>query len=310
MDFPIIDLIDEDQATDWLLKHFHPEGLHCPHCSADVKEARHFGKTRTSQLQIYRCLSCDGVYNLYSGTVFQQTHFTVSQAVLLLRGICQGVSSSQLSRELDVSRQTVMSIRRVIQANAELMQPSSALPDAVVETDEMFQNAGEKGEPHKDPADPPRRRGNKRKGHGTYANDRPPVVGTLGRESGGARLRVAHHTDKATLTDHVHQFTACDAIVYTDAWRGYNSLDRAHEVVCHGDGEWARDADADGIYEVHTNTIEGIWTTLRNFLRPFRGVHKKYLAGYIAICEFAINLKTITTLFISKLVQTHKCIQS
>ena len=48
----------------------------------------------------------------------------------------------------------------------------------------MFQNAGEKGEPHQDPKDPPRRRGNKRRGHGTYANDRPPVVGTLGRESG------------------------------------------------------------------------------------------------------------------------------
>ena len=39
-------------------------------------------------------------------------------------------------------------------------------------------------------------------------------------------------------------------------------------------GEWARDADADGICEIHTNTIEGIWTTLQNFLRPFRGVHK------------------------------------
>lgn len=304
MDFPIVDLIDEEQATTWLLKHFHPEGLHCPHCNADVKEARHFGKTRTSQLQIYRCLSCDGVYNLYSGTVFQQTQFTASQVVLLLRGICQGVSSSQLSREIDVSRQTVMSIRRVLQANAELIQPDSVLPDTVVETDEMFQNAGEKGEPHKDPTDPPRRRGNKRRGHGTYANDRPPVVGTLGRDSGGVRLRVAHHTDKATLTAHVHQFSRCDARVYTDAWRGYNDLDRLHAIVCHGDGEWARDADADGICEVHTNTIEGIWTTLRNFLRPFRGVHKKYLAGYIAICEFAINLKTITTLFISKLVQT------
>lgn len=174
MDFPIIDLIDEEQATAWLLKYFHPEGLHCPHCNADIKkEARHFGKTRMSQLQIYRCLSCGSVYNLYNGTVFQQTQFTASQAVLLLRGICQGVLSSQLSREIDVSRQTVMSIRRVLQANAESIQPDSVLPDTVVETDEMFQNTGEKGEPHKDPADPPRRRG-----------------------SGGVRLCIAHHTDK------------------------------------------------------------------------------------------------------------------
>ena len=310
MDFPIVALIDEEQATDWLLKHFHPEGLHCPHCGADVKEARHFGKTRTSRLPIYRCLSCGGVYNLYSGTSFQQTQFTPSQTVLLLRGICQGVASAQLSREIGVSRQTVMSIRRVIQLNAEAMQPASALPDAVVATDEMFQNAGEKGDRHRDPSDPPRRRGNKRKGHGTYANDRPPVVGTYGRASETVRLRVVFHTDKATLTEHVHRFTHRDATVYTDAWRGYASLDRKHATVCHGDGEWARDDDTDGLCEVHTNTIEGVWTTVRNFLRPFRGVHKKWLAGYMAICEFAINLKGVTTEFISKLVQLQPCSQS
>ncbi len=65
------------------------------------------------------------------------------------------------------------------------------------------------------------------------ANDRPPVVGTLGRESGEVRLHVVHHTDKVTRTDHVHQFTQSDATVYTDSWRGNNALDRCHEVVCH-----------------------------------------------------------------------------
>ena len=61
--------------------------------------------------------------------------------------------------------------------------------------------------------------------------------------------------------------------------------------------------DADGIRETHINTIEGVWTTVRNFLRPFRGVHKKFLAGYIAICELAINIKSVTVEFISKLVK-------
>jgi len=46
--------------------------------------------------------------------------------------------------------------------------------------------------------------------------------------------------------------------------------------VCHTPGKrvWARDDDGDGIREVHVNTIEGLWTGLRNFLRPFRGVSK------------------------------------
>ena len=304
MDFPIQSLIDEEQAQAWVLNHFHPEGLCCPKCQASVREARNFRKTKTSGLQVYRCKRCQHIYNLYSGTVFAHTQFRPSQVVLLLRGVCQGVSSSQLARELDIARQTVLAIRRKLQASAEQIQPSDALPDAEVETDEMFQNAGEKGDKHRDPSDPPRRRGNKRRGHGTYDNDRPPIVGTKGRESGLMRLRLVRHTDVATLSAHVHQFTLPTATVYTDGWRGYNHLQRSREIVFHKDGEWARDADGDGVNEVHTNTIEGVWTTLRNFLRPFRGVHKKFLSGYIAICEFAMNLKTVSVDFISKLVKS------
>lgn len=113
---------------------------------------------------------------------------------------------------------------------------------------------------------------------------------------------MAHHTDTDTLSAHVHQFTAEGATIYTDEWQGYCGLNRSHFTVCHGKRQWATDADGDGIREVHTNTIEGIWTTVRNFLRPFRGVHKKFLAGYVALCEFRINCKHITTDFISKLV--------
>jgi transposase len=53
------------------------------------------------------------------------------------------------------------------------------------------------------------------------------------------------------------------------------------------------------------NTIEGLWTTVRNFLRTFGGVHKKYLGGYVAMCEFAIDLKRVTPAFISSLVALH-----
>ena len=73
---------------------------------------------------------------------------TPPQAVLLLRGVCQGVPSAKLARELGLDRQTVMSLRRVLQSHAAAMQPISVLPDKYAETDEMFQNAGEKGDRH------------------------------------------------------------------------------------------------------------------------------------------------------------------
>jgi transposase len=127
----------------------------------------------------------------------------------------------------------------------------------------------------------------------------------VGRETGEVRLRVERHTDKKTLLAHVHGYTLLQATLHTDEWRAYEKVLREHRTVKHGIREWARDEDGDGIREVHVNTIEGLWTSVRNFLRTFRGVHKKYLGGYVAMCEFAINLKRVGPTFISSLVALH-----
>ena len=173
---------------------------------------------------------------------------------------------------------------------------------------------GKKGEPHPNWWDPPRRRGNKRRGHGTFENDRPPILGTVGRESGQVRLRVSSDTTWRACRNQIGDFTEEGSQVYTDEWPGYNgiridSVDttvrRYRSTVQHSIKEWARDDDGDGIREVHINTMEGLWVEVRNFLRPFKGVHKCYLSGYIAICEWRINLKRISPAFICALVAQH-----
>ena len=62
------------------------------------------------------------------------------------------------------------------------------------------------------------------------------------------------------------------------------------------------DDDGDGIREVHDNTLEGLWTGLRNFLRQFRGVSKHYLKQYVAIFQWAYNLKRVTVEFLRSLL--------
>ena len=158
---------------------------------------------------------------------------------------------------------------------------------------------------HFDADDPPRCRANKQRGRGTFANDRPPVLGVIGRETGTIRLRVVQDTKSLTLCSFVEQFTHPATLVYTDEYHSYNALKRIRETVCHGANEWARDEDGDGWFETHTNSNEGLWTGLRNFLRPFRGVSKHFLHGYVAIHEFRVNLKAISPAFISALVQRH-----
>lgn len=112
MDFPILSLISDERAEEWLLNHFHPQGLFCPYCEASVEEARHSRTTRTSGLKVYRCNKCTDVYNLYSRTVFAQKRFCSAQIVLLLQGLFKDFTTSQLSRGLNISRQTVHCIRQ------------------------------------------------------------------------------------------------------------------------------------------------------------------------------------------------------
>jgi hypothetical protein len=125
---------------------------------------------------------------------------------------------------------------------------------------------------------------------------------------------VIHNTDRKTLEAHVHRFTLQETTCHTDEWNAYNHIIRDHSTVCHAKHEWARDEDGDGIREVHTNTAEGMWTDVRNYLRPFKGVHKVYLSGYVAMAEFRTpalaggargNLKRISSAFIAALVLLH-----
>src|SRR5688572_20811349 len=144
MDFPISDLMSEKASEEWIMEYFHPTGLRCPHCGAEWAKGSPFRITRTSQLQVYRCRECKGIYNLYSGTVFEARQLRPAQVVLLVRGVLKGESAASLARELGMSRTTITELRHLLQANAAQMQPQTRLKDNVVETDEMFQNAGEK----------------------------------------------------------------------------------------------------------------------------------------------------------------------
>ena len=130
-----------------------------------------------------------------------------------------------------------------------------------------------------------------------------PIAGVVGRESGQIRLQVCRQSDRATLQPFVEAQTQPGATVNTDEWQAYDRLPatgRAHPTVCHTPGRraWARDDDGDGIREVHDNTMEGIWTGLRNFLRPFRGVSKWFLSQYVAIFEWTHNLQRVTGAFL------------
>lgn len=305
MRFPLTDLLDEQECYNYLLHTLHPDGLKCPSCGTPLPPDQTPHDRSRDPIFDYRCRVCGAVFNLFTGTIWSGTHYDCKTIVLVMRGFVQGIPTLQLAQELGLDYGTLLKRRHQVQRLALENKPTDPLPDAETEGDEMFQNAGEKGTPHRDPNDPPRRRGNKRRGLGTMANDRPPIQGLIGRTTGRIRLTVCEDTKQTTVQPLVESTTGRDTILYTDesnAYRGIDATGRGHATVCHSHHEWARDDDGDGFREVHCNTMEGVWTGLRNFLRPFRGMHKKYLALYVAMFEWEYNLKRVTPKFMRMLM--------
>ena len=144
MDFPLLDICDDALGETWLVKYFYPEGFACPLCGLCVKHARVFGQTTRSHVTRYRCRGCQHVYTVYTDTVFANKHLRPVQVILLLRGVCKGEATASLARELEIAYDTVHHLRQHLHVTAMELQAPTALPDAVTETDEMFQNAGEK----------------------------------------------------------------------------------------------------------------------------------------------------------------------
>ena len=141
MDFPIIDLMDQEACRRKLFDLLHPEGFACPRCGA--REGLNVHRRHPdSPVVDHRCKRCRRVFNMFTGTHWQGTQLSPVQVLLILRGIAQGTPTAQLAREVGISRQHLLKLRHRIQARALDAADHSPLPDDRTEADEMYQNAG------------------------------------------------------------------------------------------------------------------------------------------------------------------------
>ncbi len=186
--FSTVELMDEKKCYDFLVDILHPNGLQCPACQQTTKESSVHRRDRDPVLY-YKC-PCGRIYNAFTKTGWQGTHHKCSVIIRILQGFAQGTPTLHLAKELGIDRKHLLERRHKLQGLAEQACCRKPLADGVVEADEMYQNSGEKGILHPDPEDPPRKRANKTRGHGTWDTDRPPVLGIVGRESGQIQLHL------------------------------------------------------------------------------------------------------------------------
>jgi transposase-like protein len=142
MDFPLNDLMDEQACSEFLVHLLHPDGLACPRCHhTDTLKVHRYDR---APILVYRCHQCRRIFNAFTTTVLHGTRRSARQWVLILRGFAQGVSTAQLARELECDRSELLKWRHRLQDLAFRAAECAALRDAVVEADELYQNAGEK----------------------------------------------------------------------------------------------------------------------------------------------------------------------
>jgi len=138
-----------------------------------------------------------------------------------------------------------------------------------------------------------RRRLKGKRGRGTLAADKPPVLGLLQRD-GEIVIRMLPNVQQETSKPVITSMVAKGSQFYTDEYNIYDRLPEwgySRKSVNHSTGEYARDEDGDGFHEVHVNTVEGLWSLLRSWLRPHRGISQEKLPYYLGFFEFVHNIR-------------------
>jgi transposase-like protein len=123
--------------------------------------------------------------------------------------------------------------------------------------------------------------------------EKPPVFGMMER-GGHVVMPLVAHVKPKTMEPFLKDTMESGTLVYTDAYSMYARLERwgsAHKRVNHGRGAYARDDDGDGLCEVHVHTMAGLWSLLRSWLRPHRGISQEKLPLSLGFFAFVHNVR-------------------
>ena len=114
------------------------------------------------------------------------------------------------------------------------------------------------------------------------------------QRGGAVVVRMLDNVQHATIRPLIERFIAPGTRVHTDEYDIYRRLTEwgfDHRTGCHRRGEYARDEDGDGFYEIHVNTAEGFWSLLRSWLRPHRGISQEKLPLYLGFFQCVHNVR-------------------
>jgi transposase-like protein len=291
--FNIQHLIDGKKCYATIRELRWPEGVRCPHCDFHWIKRRGF-HTNQPHRQRYQCQSCERQFDDLTGTILARHHQPVKVWVLCLYFMGLNLSNQQIVAELGLNKDDVQAMTTHLRQG--INEKKTVQLSGKVECDEVYLVAGHKGHPAAVQAQgraPRRNRLKAKRGRGTLEGEKPPVLGMVQR-NGQVVIKMLANVQQKTIRLLIKATIQTGATLYTDEYTIYGRLEQwgyTHQSVNHSLGAYARDEDGDGFHEVHTNTIEGVWSLLRSWLRPHRGLSQEKLPLYLGFFEFVYNAR-------------------
>jgi transposase len=272
-DFP-----DDDACFEWLTRHLYPEGITCPKCARVTSHYRVKGRTALA------CQTCGHHEYPLAGTIFERSSTSLRlwfHGFFLMSQTRCGISAKQLERELGVTYKCAW--RMFNRIRSVLADDDSTPLSGAVEMDETYVGGKPRGREVRAMARTGL--GPMQAGQAAARAKKTTVFGMVER-GGKVVARVVPSEWQASAFEQVEARVLPASIIYTDEAAAYTPLGAKgyyHRRINHSAKVYV-----DG--DIHTNTIEGFWSTVKGGLRGvYHSVSAKWLQSYLDEYSFRYN---------------------
>lgn len=282
----LIQLLDHFKDEKTCIKHYDKLRWNgkpvCPHCGSNKPYVTDRG---------YKCSNneCYKKFTVKVGTIFENSKIPFRVwfgAIYLATTTKKGISSIQLSTQLNITQKTAWYVLHRIREMLRDKEPKILGENNMVEADETYVGGKDKN------------RHTKKKqsenigiaNDGTVYNEKKVVIGIIER-NGKVVLKYVPNAQAKNMVPFIEQHVPKGYKIYTDEHNAYSSLKEkySHATVNHSLKIYVAG-------DVHTNTIENFWSVLKRGLYGiYHQVSYKHLDAYLAEFAGRFNTRDLST---------------